>query len=316
MLSLILVLLGCGGASAPPSPPAGTATPAPQTHVRVVLDWFPEPEFGGFYDAVANGTYKKAGLDVEIIPGGPGTPVLELLAAKHAEVAVGGADDLLVRRGKGLEAVAILPGFQDSPVGLMLHAEAGVARFEDLATPIASGPRTIAIEAGSSFQEFLWKKYGWENRVAMVPSTGSIGPFAADPNLVQQAFVTSEPCLAEAKGLHVTFLPGRDAGWNPYASLAIVRTADADAPWAVAFRQASLAGWEHYLQDPTAANAIISGLNPDMGAERIACVTERQGPFVRGTDGVGKMSAERWTAIAAAMTSAGQPVDATGAWKP
>jgi NitT/TauT family transport system substrate-binding protein len=172
----------------------------------------------------------------------------------------------------------------------------------------------VAIEAGSAFQQFAWSRFGWEGKVAMVATTGSIGPFASDPDLLQQAYITSEPCLADAKGIATTFLPARDAGWNPYAAMAVVRGEEKAAPWARAFREATIAGWRHYLEDPSAANAEIARLNPDMAGERLACVTERQKPFVTGRDGVGAMTAERWSEVATALTSVGQPVDATGAW--
>ena len=34
-------------------------------------NWVAEAEHGGFYQAVADGTYRKYGLDVTIVPGGP-----------------------------------------------------------------------------------------------------------------------------------------------------------------------------------------------------------------------------------------------------
>ena len=116
---LLLALAGCS--PTPDAKPAADAAPALRP-VRVALNWFPEPEFGGFYEAALADTYKKAGLDVTIIPGGPGVPVLEMLASGQADVALAGADDLLVKRAKGLDAVAVFAGFQDSPVGLMVHA--------------------------------------------------------------------------------------------------------------------------------------------------------------------------------------------------
>lgn len=305
---LLLLLLACTG-----TPTGDAVTPdAPAlTRVRVALNWFPEPEFGGFYDALVRGTYRDAGLDVTLIPGGPGTPVLELLAAGNAEVAVSGAEDLLVRRAQGLDAVAVFPGFQDSPVGLLVHEPGGPTRYED----VAGVPDVkVAIEAGSAFQQYTWAKFGWEGKVPMVPTTGSLGAFAADPKLVQQAYVTSEPCVAESQGLAVGFLPARDAGWNPYASLAVVRGADTAAPWVAAFTAASKAGWEHYLVDPAAANAEIAKLNPDMAGERAACVTERQKPFVTGADGLGVMTAARWGEVAAALEGVGQKTKLDGAW--
>ena len=311
--SMLLFLLACSSPAPTSDPtPAGPA-PATPKKIEVALNWFPEPEFGGFYDAVVTGKYQEKNLDVTIIPGGPGTPVMEMLAAGRVEVAVGGAEDLLLRRAKGLDAVAIFPGFQDSPIGLLVHAESGIKTFAD----IARHPGTrVAIEPGSAFQQYLWSSQKWDGVVPMVPTSGSIGPFASDPNLAQQGYVTSEPCLARAKGLAVEFLPARDAGWNPYESLVVVRGADKDAPWVAAFRDASKAGWAHYLEDPAPANAEISRINPDMPPDRIGCVTEAQRTYVTGTDGLGVMTAARWTALAEELNATGQKVDATGAWVP
>lgn len=311
---ILALLFACSSDPAPAGAvgaPSAAAPVAPAkaagTRVRVALNWYPEPEFGGFYEALLSGAYRDAGLDVELIPGGPGTPVLEMLDAGRVEVAVSGGDDLLVRRARGLKAVAILPAFQDSPVGLMSHAARGLARFEDV-----SG--RVAIEAGSPFQQFLHAKYGWAGKVEMVPTSGSIGPFAADPQLVQQAYVTSEPCVAEGEGLTIAFLPGREAGWNPYASLAVVRDADAAAPWAKAFHAASMDGWRGYLADPARANAEIARLNPNLPLGRMDCIVKRQTPYVIGADGLGAMTAARWEETAAALRSVGEQVDAKGAW--
>jgi NitT/TauT family transport system substrate-binding protein len=307
MLAL-LVLSNVIGCTTEPPAPEGAATDAPSARkVRVALNWYPEPEFGGFYEAALGGAYAQAGLDVEILPGGPGAPVLELLAAGKAEVAVTGADDLLVRRAKGSDAVAVFPGFQDSPVGLMAHVPGP--------TSLADVKGRVAIEQGSPFQLFLAGSYAWDGKVEMVPTSGTLGPFAADASLVQQAYVTSEPCLAEGQGIAVTFLPGKEAGWNPYASLAAVRNADVDAPWVAAFVEASRKGWEAYLADPARANTELARLNPNLPADRLDCITARQKPYVTGTDGLGAMTEARWEAIAAALGKVGQPVSAAGAWK-
>ncbi len=301
-LLALLALLAC----APEVPVA--ETPAGRTKLTVALNWFPEPEFGGFYDALLTDKYKAAGLDVTILPGGPGVPVLEMLASGQVDIAISGADDLLLKRAKGLDAVAVFPGFQDSPVGLMVHTASGITTLAQ----IQAG--TVAIEAGSPFQQYLWSAQAWEGKVAMVPTTGGIGAFAADPAMIQQAYVTSEPCVAEGKGLAVHFLPGREAGWNPYASLAVVRGKDSAAPWVTTFRAASKEGWTAYMRDPTLANAEINRLNPDMPLDRMACITQRQAPYIIGTDGLGAMTSARWKETADALTRAGTPTTPDGAW--
>ena len=73
-----------------------------------------------------------------------------------------------------------------------------------------------------------------------MPYGGAIGPFLADKSLIQQAYITSEPCLAEAQGVKVSFLRAADAGWNPYG--AVVTVADPPPPWAADFARATARG--------------------------------------------------------------------------
>ena len=91
---MLLMLLACG--SSPDDDPASTPEGPELRTVRLALNWFPEPEFGGFYEGVIGGHYEQAGFKVEIIPGGPGAPTLELLGAGKAEAAISAADDLLI----------------------------------------------------------------------------------------------------------------------------------------------------------------------------------------------------------------------------
>src|SRR3954471_9302153 len=43
--------------------------------VSLQSDWFPQGEHGGFYQALAKGFYRESGLDVDILPGGPGAGI-------------------------------------------------------------------------------------------------------------------------------------------------------------------------------------------------------------------------------------------------
>ncbi|MCP4807489.1 MAG: ABC transporter substrate-binding protein [Proteobacteria bacterium] len=253
--------------------------------IRLALNWFPEAEFGGFYEGVLGGHYERAGFAVEIIPGGPGAPTLQLIESGQAEVAITAADDLLIKRSKRAKAVGVWPAFQLAPNGLMVH-EAGAASFEDI-----SG--TVAIEPGSPFEAFLSAQYTWDDRgVTRVPYSGSIGPFLTDPTFVQQAYITSEPCVARSKGAATRFLKASDAGWNPYGTLVAVATPAPD--WTEDFVAATQTSWQAYIDAPDRANARMSELNPDMTPELLACVSAAQAEFLTGTDGLGAMTEERW----------------------
>ena len=62
--ALTVVLLALTAASAP-------ATAQTLDKVSFGTNWVAQAEHGGFFQAVADGTYNKYGLDVTIVPGGP-----------------------------------------------------------------------------------------------------------------------------------------------------------------------------------------------------------------------------------------------------
>ena len=53
--------------------------------IRFATDWRAQAEQGGFYQALATGEYEKRGLKVQIVQGGPGVNVPQLLAAGAVE---------------------------------------------------------------------------------------------------------------------------------------------------------------------------------------------------------------------------------------
>ena len=66
-LSGIVLLLACLAGCR-----AGEETGGGLRKISLQLNWFPEAEHGGYYAARLNGYYAEEGLDVELLPGGPG----------------------------------------------------------------------------------------------------------------------------------------------------------------------------------------------------------------------------------------------------
>ena len=304
-LVISALTFGVFGCNDVPQAPSGPSL----VPITLALNWVPEPEFGGYYEGLLSGIYKDAGFDVTILPGGPDAPTLELLATGQVQVAIAAGEELLVRRHKGIEAVAIWPALQLNPAGLMTHAD-GPKTFEEI-----QGGR-VAIGIGSALHSHLWQRFAWEGKVEAVPYGGAIGPFLADKTLIQQAYITSEPCLARAQGVEVNFLRAADAGWNPYG--AVVTVADPPPPWAAEFARATQRAWEAYMKDPARANAEIARLNDLLPPTVLGCIAEAQAPFLTGTDGLGMMTKARWDATAATLVELGLiPAGSTaeGAWR-
>jgi len=295
LLSLIIAVFGCRRGQ---SSGAGGVS-----RVRVQLNWVPEPEFGGLYAARESGAYTRAGLEVEVVGGAAGTPVLQMVGSGQADFGVVGADDVVLARARGVDVVAVFASFQHSPLGVMTHAKKGYAKLEDL----RSG--TLAIEPGLPFGAWLKQKYTFPG-VTLVPYDGGIAKFLADPNYAQQCYVTSEPIEARKKGAETKVFSARETGFDPYANVVIVRGELLRTKRALvrSFVSASAEGWRSYLADPAAANAAMARLNTAMDRATFDEVAKVQEPLVRGElapDALGSMGAARFTELGAQLVEIG-----------
>src|SRR5215213_3242047 len=109
-----------------------TATSHGAEKLKIVLNWVPEPEFGGIYSAQQIGAFQKNGLDVEIQTGGAGTPTWQLVATGKAPYAVASADEVIIARSQGADLVTIFATYQTCPQAIMTHRERGLKSLEDL----------------------------------------------------------------------------------------------------------------------------------------------------------------------------------------
>ena len=302
-LALTIVALGCKGGPKPEASGGDAAATAP-TRVKVQLNRVPEPGFGGLYAARELGAYTRAGLDVDIVGGGPGSPVVQLVASGQADFAVAGADDVVVARSRGADLVAVFGTFQTSPQGIMVHAGKNLASLADL----KSG--TLALEPGLPFGMYLKKKFGFAG-AKLVPYDGGIAKFLADPTYAQQCYVTSEPLAVKKKGETPLVFLGADAGFNPYTNILVTRGAmlKEKLPLVRAFVAASAEGWRAYLKDPAQANAVMARLNTAMDAETFAAAAAAQRPLIETAEtakaGLGVMTEARWTTLASQLADLG-----------
>jgi len=262
--------------------------------ITLALDWKPEPEFGGFYSA----PYAAHGVDVEVLPGGTGTPTVQMVGAGSVDFGIVSADELILARARGNDVVALFAVFQNNPAGIMVHASRHLTSFGEV---FREG--TVALQSGLPFARMLERKYGF-SRVRVVPSPGGdITAFLNDPDFAQQCYLTSEPIAARRKGIAVTVFAISEIGYNPYATvLATSGEALRRNPARVkAVVAAVREGWRAYLNDPGPANRNMARLNPTMDAEVFAQVAKAQEPLIdtdtTRRDGLGTMSQDRWETL-------------------
>jgi NitT/TauT family transport system substrate-binding protein len=282
-LPAAVILASCGG------PASGK--------VRLALNWKPDPQFGGFYAA----PYPKYGLDVEILPGGAGTPTVQMIGAGSAEFGIVSADELVIARSRGNDVVAIFAVFQNNPQGIMAHTSRHLKQIEDV---LQSG--TLALQKGLPYARLLEKKYGF-GKVKIVPSPGGdITAFLADNNFAQQCFIMSEPLTARHRGADVAVFPVSGIGYNPYTTVMATSGAylQKNSGLASSMVKAAREGWQDYLRDPQPANQKMNQLNPSIAADVFAEVAEAQKPLI-GADTLGSMTKVRWATLIAQLKDLG-----------
>ena len=290
-LASILILLVCGCAE--PQPSESSATNKDQNSVKLALNWYPEAEHGGYFAADELDHFDAAGLDVEIIHGRPGVSrlIMQELATGRIDFVISSADQVVEQRARGLPIVALLAPVQKSPRCIMVHAASGFTSLEDLANV------ELAVSETRPFALWMKKQLPLKD-VTLVPFNGLVGEFLAKPNFAQQAYVFSEPFIAQEQGSDPAVLMLSDIGYNPYASV-LVTSEDVlknQPDLASGMVNASRLGWAAYLDTPDTTNGRLHQENADMSLAALAygamalqklCQTEDNAPL-------GSMTADRW----------------------
>src|ERR1700722_5153372 len=279
----------------------GCRSPAENSGLTKIVfqaDWYPQPEHGGFYTALAKGFYKDEGLDVTILPGGPYITVEKQVSSGSAQFGMGSSDKVLESNAQGQSLVAVAATMQHDPQGIMVRKDSSIHTFSDL------NGHSVAIKVGeSTWFEFIVKRFQLNN-VKVVPAMMNVANFVADPQYIQQAFATSEPYFAHQAGVETRVLLVSDAGFNPYRVMYTTKDFLRQHPEIVGkFVRASVKGWKEYLNDPAPANTMIAKLNPALNPEWMQFTWQqlKDGHFVAGEDPsgaqVGQMDPKRWATM-------------------
>ena len=278
--------------------------------VSFQTDWRAQAEHGGFYQALAAGLYRKAGIDCDLRQGGPNLNISQLLLAGRVDMVMSNSFEAFtfVRADAPFFTIAAI--FQKDPQVLIGHPDTGFATFEDLKG------RTMLIGSGGrvTYWPYLKRKYGLSDSQVR-PYTFNLAPWLADRNAVQQGFLSSEPySIQRETGRAPVVLLIADSGFSAYQTTIAVsrRLATEKKDLVQRFVDATLEGWAQYLRGGpgiAAANALIKQANPDQTDDRIAYaikVLNERGIVMSGdavTNGIGAMSDARWQSFYESMVA-------------
>ena len=232
------------------------ATPVDAEPLRVMLQWSHQAQFAGYYVAQEKGFYREHGIEIEIIPGGPGIEPAERLLSGETDFASLWLSSALIRSGRGEPLVHVAQIVNSSNLVLIARQQDGIDR------PAALSGRKISLWVG----DFLAPYQAWFQSENIQPE---ILPQYYSANLFLHRGV--EACAAMAYNeLHMLYQTGlepdelrvfflSDYGFGfPEDGIYTTKALLKQKPEYVrAFRSATLEGWRYAAEHPEEALDIV-----------------------------------------------------------
>jgi NitT/TauT family transport system substrate-binding protein len=240
------------------------ATPAlaqEQKPVRLLMNWFAQPDQSGFWQAQIDDAGKDKGLKIITTQGGPKIQTIPQVAAGQAEFGVSNADDVLLARLRGAPVRAVFVSMDYVPYSLVYHPNPEIKSITDLKQ------KTFAVSLGFAYWEWLKKQYGLQG-AKEIPVSGDLGLFRNDRNMVQQGYSLYLPARMSAAGIANAQFKVADLGYRPYAVLFTTDDLIAKNPGLVRDTVAAVqASWANFMKDPAKALAAEQALNNQVAPE-------------------------------------------------
>ena len=279
------------------------------TKVSYQTGWLAQAEHGGFYQAVATGLYRDAGLEVEIRKGGPQMNVNTIFLAGNVDFCEFDSFRMLNFLQQSLPGVAVASFFQKDPRVLLSHPGMG----NDNLAALKGKPILVATTGRQTYWIWLKARFGYTDE-QIRPYTFNLAPFLADKQVSMQGFLSSEPFAAREAGVEPVIHLLADAGFDNYSNvlLAAPKMVQERPDLVQRFVDATAKGWETYMNgDASAANALIRQANPEMTPAKIAFAVDSLRKFgivetaETKAQGIGTMSEARMKRFYDGMVAAG-----------
>ncbi len=265
-------------------------------NIKLSLDWVPQAEHGGFFQAIANGYYEDIGLNVKIVPGGPQVNTKAMLMSGQVDFNIGGSAGALNYVKQDLPFTVVAAFFQKNPQILMSHPN------QNIDDPSQFQGKTIYLSnfGRMSFWPFIKSNYNLSDDNLKNYNFNS-QPFIEDKQSIQQGYLSSEPyAIKKTAGFEPVIHLLADYGYDAYASTieTALSTIENRPEIVKLFIEASRKGWISFLEgDPKLAFELIKKLNPDMPYDKLIYARKMMINFnivkTKGTK-IGSMTDEHW----------------------
>lgn len=265
--------------------------------VRLQLKWRHQFQFAGYYAAIAQGYFREAGLNVELLPGTPGLNPSEPLLSGQVEYAVL-SPAVLLERQQGKPLVVLGAIFQHSADIIMTRKDAGLLAPRDLRgkrvmiTP-ETDPETSAMlnNTGVSPDSFTLLPHNW-----------SVDDLIGGKVDGQTAYLTNEPYLLKNRGIEAALIRPLHYGIDFYGDCLVTTESEIKRhPQRVeAFLRAVQRGWLYAMAHPEEiAQLILARYSQEKSLEHLLFEAEAMRELIRpDLVEIGYINPERWRHIA------------------
>jgi NitT/TauT family transport system substrate-binding protein len=279
-------------------PLAVQAADAPKP-VRILSNWFAQPDQAGYWQAQQDKLGKEAGIEISVLQGGPKIQTIPQVASGQAEFGIGNADDVLLARLRGAPVRAVFAHLDHVPYTLVYHADPAVKSIADLQGC------TFAVNLGNAYWEWTKKQYKLAG-TREIPVSGDLSLFRNDPKMVQQGYSLFLPARMAAAGVQVQQITLASLGYRPYD---VLFTTDDMIRKNPALVKATIAavqkGWADYVRNPQGLKPLITGMNKQMTPEIYDAANKEMIETLISHDlgRIGCMTDARWSELAGQLRS-------------
>lgn len=274
--------------------------------VTVRLKWYHQAQFAGFYMSQAKGYYKSAGLDVNIQPGGPDFPAIQMVAGGNEQFGVTGADQILIARSKGVPVVAVAVIYRQNPFVLFSLAKSGIK------TPADWVGKKVGVKIGGD-EELIYRavlaKAGIDkSKLTEIPVKFDMTPFLTGAIDVWPGYLINEALTAKEKGFAINIVYPSHYGINLYADTLFTTEAMLKEKPAVVrrFVAATLKGWRAAIAAPKEAAKVTVKIGNKLTLAHEYAMMEASVKLLRpDAEPLGWMDAAAWRAMQKMLLAAG-----------
>ena len=232
----------------------GLAQTTPLRPITLQLKWKHQFQFAGYYAAVAQGYYRDAGLEVTLREatdgsGWPGDAVFEGIAEFGTATT-----ELLLERERGRKPVIVAPIFQHSAYRIIALKESGIETAEDLI-----GKTVMIDQRAPDILNYLRSENVRMDQLQQRAYDFDIEKLINGEIDAVSGYLTDAPFPLNQRDLDYVMLSPESSGIDFYGDLLFTsqRLIEEEPELVVAFREASLKGWQYAMENPLEVTLLI-----------------------------------------------------------